>query len=380
MEISFLLSELSAFKYALDQAAIVAATDAKGVITYVNQKFCDISGFSRAELLGNTHRLVNSGYHPPDYFKNMWRTILAGEIWSGEICNRAKGGQLYWVYTTIVPFRNEQGHIYQFLSIRQEITQLKQAQQMILQQQEQLVVASRLSALGEMAAMLTHEINNPLGVILGRVEMLLSQLKSENPPAVAELIRQLEDVELTAERIGKIMRSVRSLAHPGEGGVHEPKERVSVKELLQPVIDLFAPRVERHHGRWVLLGEEWMSFWLETRSIDVFQILTNLLNNALDALNSHPVEKGGSIRRVGLQLFKQGQEFHIVVFDDGPGISDAMLPKLFTLFFTTKKRGEGTGLGLTLSQSLAHRLGGRLEFLGNQPTRFALILPLCLES
>jgi len=379
MEQSFLLSELSAQKYALDQAAIVAATDAAGVITYVNQKFCEISGYSSAELLGNTHRIINSGYHDREFFKNLWKTIRAGEIWRGEICNRAKDGHLYWVYTTIVPFRNQQGEIYQFLSIRQDITELKQAQQTILQQQEQIITASRLSALGEMAAILTHEINNPLGVILGRVEMLLSHLQSQNPPSREEIIRQLKEVEFTAGRIEKIMRTVKSLAHPGAGS-SEPKERVSLAELLQSVMDLFSPRAERHGLRWQIEGEELFPLVLESRPTDVFQILANLLTNALDAVKGSEGEVLGTARRIGLRLEKHGPELHIIVFDEGPGIPDQVLPKLFTPFFTTKKRGEGTGLGLTVSQALAHRLGGRLEFLGNHPTRFALILPLCSES
>ncbi|MGA0200921.1 MAG: PAS domain S-box protein, partial [Prochlorotrichaceae cyanobacterium] len=133
-----LLQELSGFKLGLDESAIVAITDPQGVILYTNQRFIDISGYSEAELLGQTHRLVNSGIHPPAFFQDLWRTIRKGEVWRGEICNRAKEGPLYWVDSTIVPFLNAQGKPDRYLAVRFDITQRKQAQQLLQEKLELL--------------------------------------------------------------------------------------------------------------------------------------------------------------------------------------------------------------------------------------------------
>ena len=134
IELQKVIQELSAFKLALDQSAIVAITNSQGVITYVNDRFCEISGYSHNELLGQTHHLVNSNYHSPEFFQELWQTISRGEIWRGEVCNRTKNNHIYWVQSTIVPFLDGQGRPFQYLAIRFDITDRKLAEAAIQQE------------------------------------------------------------------------------------------------------------------------------------------------------------------------------------------------------------------------------------------------------
>ncbi|MFS0918257.1 EAL domain-containing protein [Brevibacillus sp. 179-C 1.1 NHS] len=135
-ELNMVVNELADVKYALDQSTILAITDHKGIILRANEQFCRISKYERSELVGKDHRLLNSGHHPKSFFKEMWSCIRSGEVWRGEIRNRAKDGSFYWVDTTIVPFKNQQGEIYQYLSIRNDITARKQMEEELKRSEE----------------------------------------------------------------------------------------------------------------------------------------------------------------------------------------------------------------------------------------------------
>jgi len=132
------VKEIADYKYALDESSIVAITDQKGIIKEVNNNFCTISKYTREELIGQDHRMINSGYHSKEFMKDLWTTISGGKIWRGEVKNRAKDETVFWLDTTIVPFLNEDGKPYQYMTIRSEITQRKDAEDQLQEVNEEL--------------------------------------------------------------------------------------------------------------------------------------------------------------------------------------------------------------------------------------------------
>ncbi|MCK4710277.1 MAG: PAS domain S-box protein, partial [Gammaproteobacteria bacterium] len=152
-------SELIEQKFVLDQHAIVSITDIQGIITYANDRFVDISGYNRDELIGQNHRILNSGFHESDFFRDMYRTIARGDVWQSEICNKAKDGRLYWVDSTIVPFKGVDGKPQSYISIRTDITERKKAEAELISAKE--IAEDALQVKGEFLASMSHEIRTP---------------------------------------------------------------------------------------------------------------------------------------------------------------------------------------------------------------------------
>ncbi|HKP37687.1 MAG TPA: ATP-binding protein [Pyrinomonadaceae bacterium] len=364
------LKELADIKFALDQSTIVAITDQRGIINYVNDAFCRISKYSREELLGQDHRIINSGYHPKEFIRNLWTTIGSGNVWKGEIRNRAKDGSIYWVDTTIVPFLNAEGKPYQYVAIRHDITQLKLAEEQIRQQAAELQRAAQLSFIGELAAGLAHEVKNPLAGIQGAVDILIRRRDANDPEREA-----LEGVRHQVERIDGTVRALLNRARPR--GLKPT--RTSITELTQRAVDLARAHLTgRGFSDRVRLEFEPPSddIVLSADAAQIEDAVLNLIINAIEAIEN----KGQvvvSIRRAENQTDEEsGDEAVIEVSDNGRGISEEDLSRIFNPFFTTTE--GGTGLGLPAVRRIARLHGGRVEVrssLGEGAT-FILQLPI----
>ncbi|PIE21024.1 MAG: hypothetical protein CSA66_00180 [Proteobacteria bacterium] len=322
--------QLVEFKYALDQAAIVAITDVTGTITYVNDKFCEISGYRREELVGNDHRMVNSGYHPKSFIRSLWRTIATGKVWRGELRNRSKRGDLYWVDTTIVPLFDDDDKPRRYLAIRTDITERKRVEALLRQKET-------MAQLGQMAAVIAHEVKNPLAGISGAIQVIARRMPQDSPD-----IRVLEEIRA---RVGALNESLTALLSFARPPVPKPRP-VNTHEVVLKSAMVIANEPRYEAVELELTGRD------RTIVADpdlLGQAVLNLVINAAQAIDCHG--------RVSVEVGDDGEDVTITVSDEGPGLPAG--DEIFQPFFTTKV--NGTGLGLAVVRQTAQAHGGSVE-------------------
>jgi len=326
------VKDLADTNFALNQAAIVATTNVKGEITFVNDKFVEISKYSRGELLGRDHRLINSGYHSKDVIRDLWRTIAGGGIWRGELRNRAKDGSIYWVDTTIVPFLDERGKPYQYMAIRYDITDRKRSEDRLREQ-------AALARLGEMAAVVAHEVKNPLAAIKGALQVIGGRLPPEGRDRAV-----IGDVVARVDSLNDIVQDLLVFARPREPQLGP----VSIGELIENTAALVHKDPAHAAVAVRITGAR------PVVQIDADQMKTVFLNLLLNA-----AQAAGPDGEIGVAISTDDLAAAIAIADNGPGIPEPVRGKIFEPFFTTRHRG--TGLGLPTARRIVERHRGTIE-------------------
>ncbi len=339
-------------KRAMDEHAIVSITDSKGNITYLNEKFIKISGYSEAELLGKNHRILNSGLHSKDFFTKMYKDISRGNSWQGEICNKAKGGNLYWVNTTIVPFMNNGGRTESYISIRTDITSSKHNSEQLLaakiklsEQVNKLEIAN--TELNQFAYVASHDLKSPLNGI----SQLVSWLEEDCHELLPE--ESKEHLKLLKNRSKRMITLLNDLLNYSRAGRTEYQEETfNLAVIANDVFDLHGDR-----DGFSCIAQD---IDLSVQKVPFELIIRNLISNSI---KHHDKEVG--VIEIKMESCEELNKKYYVIYiqDDGPGIPVSLHEKAQEMFQTLQSRDktEGSGMGLALVKKTVLHHGGTIS-------------------
>ncbi|WDE13794.1 response regulator [Thalassomonas haliotis] len=346
------LLDLKEQKYILDQHAIVAVTDLDGNISYVNDKFVEISGYTSDELLGKNHRLLSSDEHDQAFWQQMYRTVNAGEVWHSEVCNRAKDGHLYWVEATIATFTSDTGNPRAYVAIHTDISERKRYEAELEQARLQAETANR--AKSDFLASMSHEIRTPMNGVLGMLGLLA------NSPLTTEQQHRVMVAENSAKALLSLINDILDFSKIEAGKIELEELDFDLRHLLEEIALSMAFRAD----------EKSLELLLDVTGIDhsmvigdqsrLRQIVINLISNAIKFTHEGEVVITASLE----QLSNDTLKFVCSVRDTGDGIAKESIASLFDSFTqadvsTTRKYG-GTGLGLTICKRLCQQMSGHI--------------------
>lgn len=352
---------------ALESAAnAVVISDPSGNILWVNPAFTVMTGYSAEEIVGRTFSILNSGKHPKSYFEQMWKTILSGKVWHGEIINRRKDGSLFTDEQTITPVRGENGEIIRYVTIEQDVSEKKQLARQLSQSQ-------KMESIGRLAGGVAHDFNNLLTVVLSYSDALLD--RADLDPQVH---KQVEEIKKAGVRAASLTRQLLAFSR---------------QQVLEPkILNLNAIVTDTEKMLLRLIGEDVELLTrldpnLASVKVDpgqIEQIVMNLVVNARDAM-----PKGGRVivETSNADLDEGYARLHppstpgryilLTVTDTGTGMDQETKGHIFEPFFTTKELGKGSGLGLSTVYGIVKQSGGYIWVYSEpkQGSVFKIYLP-----
>lgn len=362
-------------KSAIDEAAIVAITNRQGIITYVNEKFCAISQYAAEELVGNTHKIINSHFHPKEFFTEMWHTISQGRVWEGEIRNRAKDGTHYWVHTTIVPFMDADGKPDQYVAVRYEITEQKLAEEKLRVYSKKLELSNQ--ELSDFASIAAHDLQEPLRKIQSFSDRLKVKAKDTLAP---EAVDYLDRIQSSAQRMQILINDL--LTYSRVTTKAQPFLILDLNQIVANVVSDLEVRLEESQGS--IQVDPLPS--IEADATQIYQLFQNLINNALK------FRKPGTtpLVKVACKIFEEsplgraGPACQISITDNGIGFDEKYLDRIFTIFQRLHGRHEyeGTGIGLAVCRKIIDRHGGFITAISSPGSgaTFLFTLPIKQDS
>lgn len=353
----------------INNHSMVEVTDIEGNIIFANKKFCDISQYSEQELIGQNHRIIKSGFHTKEFYKDLWSTITSGKTWHGEFKNKAKDGSYFWNKQMIMPRFDNKKTICGYISIGTDITtekelsekltqiednlvqQNKNLQEKIKRKSDEIIKKEKLSMLGTMASRLAHDLKNPLTVVKAYSDILSRQLEDkmnyEMKMKVSKLKNSITDMSNIIEDVLDFSRTVEL-----------DLQKNSIFKILMTALE----NVNKPKQINVNINYSDIAIICDSKKIEA--VFSNLLSNSIQALEE--------IGEINVRLTEEDNQVLITVEDTGPGILEDDMPKIFEPLFTTKQKG--TGLGLSICKNIINLHGGDI-IVKNAPTTFIVTIP-----
>ncbi|HNY14470.1 MAG TPA: PAS domain S-box protein [Bacteroidales bacterium] len=358
---------LKLLSLAIEQSPVsIIITDNDGIIEYVNPRFCDLTGYSHNELMGETPRILKSGHQSAKFYKELWETILSGSNWVGEFQNKKKNGDLYWESAIIAPLVSSNGRISHFIAIKEDITEKKILYENLVQAKEKAEESDRLKT--AFLHNISHEIRTPLNAIIGFSGFLdQPDLSEKDRKQFIDIIFQSNNQLLT------IINDILNISQIETSQVVIRDSWTDLKKLTESLYRRYKPDAVKAGIEFSVAADNEKESRIYTDESKLLQVLTNLLGNAFKFTHEGFVQFGYNIREEVVEFF---------VEDSGIGIPESEQKKIFDRFYQVDKKVSrlysGTGLGLSISDAYVKLLGGSFTVRSSPGTgsRFSFAIPI----